>query len=56
MNDQARVEQKKWSVVRHTVGYDRFTSREELILLSQIYLGLHYFIGFFQPVMRLIGK
>jgi hypothetical protein len=23
-NDQAHVEQKNWSVVRHTVGYDRW--------------------------------
>ena len=26
-NDQAHVEQKNWSVVRHTVGYDRLETR-----------------------------
>lgn len=29
-NDQAHVEQKNWSVVRHTVGYDRLETPEEL--------------------------
>ena len=29
-NDQAHVEQKNWSVVRHTVGYDRWETQEEL--------------------------
>ena len=55
-NDQAHVEQKNWSVVRHTVGYDRYTTAEELSLLNQIYLVLHHFINFFQPMMKQIGK
>ncbi len=28
-NDQAHVEQKNWSVVRHTVGYDRFETTDQ---------------------------
>lgn len=32
-NDQAHVEQKNWSVVRQTVGYDRLGTPEELSLL-----------------------
>lgn len=55
-NDQAHVEQKNWSVVRHTVGYDRYTTEEELNLLNQIYLILHQYINFCQPTMKLIGK
>lgn len=55
-NDQAHVEQKNWSVVRHTVGYDRFTTQEELELLNQVYLILHYYVNFCQPVMKLTGK
>jgi hypothetical protein len=55
-NDQAHVEQKNWSVVRHTVGYDRYTTEEELNLLNQIYLVLHHYINFCQPMMKLIGK
>ena len=33
-NDQAHVEQKNWSVVRHTVGYDRLETEDERTLLD----------------------
>ena len=55
-NDQAHVEQKNWSVVRHTIGYDRFESSDELALLQSIYLDLRLYINFFQPVLKLIDK
>ncbi len=55
-NDQAHVEQKNWSVVRHTVGYDRLESAEELALLRSIYADLRLYINFFQPVLKLVGK
>ncbi len=55
-NDQAHVEQKNWSVVRHTVGYDRLESSEELALLTAIYTDLRLYINFFQPVLKLIAK
>jgi hypothetical protein len=55
-NDQAHVEQKNWSVVRHTVGYDRLETPEELALLSSIYSDLRLYINFFQPVLKLISK
>ena len=55
-NDQAHVEQKNWSVVRHTVGYDRLESPEELALLTAIYTDLRLYINFFQPVLKLIAK
>ena len=55
-NDQAHVEQKNWSVVRRTIGYDRLETAEELALLRSIYLDLRLYINFFQPVMKLIGK
>ena len=55
-NDQAHVEQKNWSVVRHTVGYDRLESPEELALLTAIYADLRLYINFFQPVLKLIAK
>jgi hypothetical protein len=55
-NDQAHVEQKNWSVVRHTVGYDRLETPEELDLLRSIYADLRLYINFFQPVLKLIGK
>jgi hypothetical protein len=55
-NDQAHVEQKNWSVVRHTVGYDRLESPDELSLLGSIYSDLRLYINFFQPVLKLISK
>ena len=55
-NDQAHVEQKNWSVVRRTVGYDRLETADELTLLQSIYADLRLYVNFFQPVFKLIGK
>jgi hypothetical protein len=55
-NDQAHVEQKNWSVVRHTVGYDRWETEQELALLERIYDDLRFYINFFQPSFKLIAK
>jgi len=55
-NDQAHVEQKNWSVVRHTVGYDRWETEQQLALLESIYDDLRLYINFFQPSFKLIGK
>ncbi len=54
-NDQAHVEQKNWSVVRHTVGYDRWETATELKLLKSIYDDLRLYINFFQPSFKLLG-
>jgi hypothetical protein len=55
-NDQAHVEQKNWSVVRHTVGYDRLDSDEQYAILQSIYKDLRLYVNLFQPVLKLIGK
>lgn len=55
-NDQAHVEQKNWSVVRHTVGHDRWETATELKLLKSIYDDLRLYINFFQPSFKLLGK
>ena len=55
-NDQAHVEQKNWSVVRRTVGYDRWETAEELALLESIYDDLRLYINFFQPSFKLLAK
>lgn len=55
-NDQAHVEQKNWSVVRHTVGYDRWETVSELALLESIYNDLRPYINCFQPSFKLIAK
>jgi hypothetical protein len=55
-NDQAHVEQKNWSVVRHTIGYDRWETKQELALLENIYDDLRLYINFFQPSLKLMAK
>ena len=64
-NDQAHVEHtcpggrcqgKNWSVVRHTVGYDRWETEQELALLESIYDDLRPYVNFFQPSLKLIAK
>jgi hypothetical protein len=55
-NDQAHVEQKNWSVVRHTVGYDRWETDQEFAILESIHADLRLYINFFQPSFKLIAK
>jgi len=64
-NDQAHVEHtcpggrcqgKNWSVVRHTVGYDRWETDQEFAILENIYTDLRLYINFFQPPFKLIAK
>jgi len=55
-NDQAHVEQKNWSVVRHVIGYDRLDSEEQHVILASIYQDLRLYVNFFQPVLKLIAK
>lgn len=55
-NDQAHVEQKNWSVVRHLIGYDRLESHGQLALLEHIYKDWRLYVNFFQPVLKLIAK
>ena len=55
-NDQAHVEQKNWSVVRHTVGYDSRETEQKQTLLERIYEHLRLYINFFQPSFKLIAK
>jgi hypothetical protein len=55
-NDQAHVEQKNWSVVRHLIGYHRFESEADCKLLQSIYADLRLYANFFQPVLKLLAK
>lgn len=55
-NDQAHVEQKNWSVVRKTIGYNRYESETALTLMESIYADLRLYVNFFQPVMQLVSK
>jgi hypothetical protein len=42
--------------VRHTVGYDRWETEQELAILESIYDDLRLYINFFQPSFKLIAK
>jgi len=55
-NDNCFVEQKNYSIVRKTVGYQRHDTPQELELLNEIYLNLRLLTNFSQPVRKLISK
>ena len=55
-NDSCFVEQKNYSVIRRTVGYGRYDTMEELVVLNELYSHLRLYVNFFQPVRKLIKK
>jgi hypothetical protein len=55
-NDNCHIEQKNGNIVRRVIGYDRYSSRQSLETLNQIYYLLHLYTNFFQPVMKLVSK
>ena len=55
-NDQAYVEQKNWSIVRHLVGYGRYEGQKAWDALQRLYDGVRLYVNFFQPSMKLLSK
>ncbi len=55
-NDSCHVEQKNWSIVRRTIGYDRFSSKAAFEALDDAYTLIRLYVNFFQPVLKLVGK
>lgn len=55
-NDNAWVEQRNWSHVRKMVGYQRYDTMPELLLLRELYGYLRLYKNFFQPTMKLKTK
>lgn len=55
-NDSCHVEQKNWSIIRRTVGYQRFSSKAAYEILGELYMVLRLYVNFFQPVLKLIAK
>jgi hypothetical protein len=55
-NDNCYVEQKNYSIVRKTVGYNRYDTEDEVIVLNELYDYLRLYANHFQPVMKLIEK
>jgi hypothetical protein len=55
-NDQCFVEQKNGSIVRQTIGYDRYDGLAALRQLSELYRALRLYVNLFQPSMKLKTK
>lgn len=55
-NDNAWVEQKNWTHVRKVVGYRRYDTTKQMMLLNQIWEVARLYQNFFQPVIQLVSK
>jgi len=55
-NDGAHVEQKNWAVVRTVVGYHRYDTPAELLLLNKIWVLQSLVTNYFLPQQKLISK
>ena len=55
-NDGAHVEQKNWAVVRTVVGYHRYDTEAELVLLNEIWVLQSLMTNYFCPQQKLISK
>lgn len=55
-NDGAHVEQKNWHVIRQVVGYHRYDSAGELVLLNKIWQQQRLLTNHFAPQQKLISK
>jgi hypothetical protein len=55
-NDNTRVEQKKWSVVRHFTGYGRYETQPQVKQLNAVDARVRLYVNFFKPVVKLQAK
>jgi len=56
-NDNAYIEQKNWTHVRKILGYLRYDTLAELIIINDLYRSdLRLYKNFLQPVMKLVSK
>jgi hypothetical protein len=55
-NDGCHVEQKNWAVVRTVVGYHRYDTAAELLLLNEIWQLQSKMTNYFSPQQKLISK
>ena len=55
-NDGCHVEQKNWTVVRTLVGYHRYDTAAELLLLNEIWQLQSSLTNYFYPQQKLISK
>ena len=55
-NDGCHVEQKNWAVVRTVVGYYRYDTASEVLLLNEIWQLQSQLTNYFHPQQKLISK
>jgi integrase-like protein len=55
-NDGCHVEQKNWAIVRTVVGYHRYDTEAELLLLNKIWALQSQLTNYFQPQQKLLSK
>ena len=55
-NDGCHVEQKNWAVVRTVVGYYRYDTASELLLLNEIWQLQSKLTNYFHPQQKLVSK
>lgn len=55
-NDGAHVEQKNWAIVRTVVGYHRYDTEAELLLLNTIWILQSKLTNYFIPQQKLVSK
>jgi Integrase core domain len=55
-NDGCHVEQKNWAVVRTVVGYHRYDTASEMLLLNEIWQLQSKLTNFFYPQQKLVSK
>lgn len=55
-NDGAHVEQKNWAIVRTIVGYHRYDTETERVLLNKIWALQSMMTNFFNPQQKLVSK
>jgi len=55
-NDGAHVEQKNWAIVRTVVGYHRYDTPAELLLLNEIWALQSKLTNYFYPQQKLVSK
>ncbi len=55
-NDGCHVEQKNWAIVRIVVGYHRYDTPAELLLLNKIWVLQSQLTNYFYPQQKLVSK
>lgn len=55
-NDNCYVEQKNYTTLRRFLGYSRYDTPEELVLVRKILKAVELYVNFFQPSQKLTQK